>query len=222
MRAGLPQREPEILKRWNEIGLYGRLREAAAGRAKFVLHDGPPYANGNIHIGHALNKILKDVVTKSQQMLGFDSNYVPGWDCHGLPIEWKIEEENYRSKGKQKPDFRDSAAMVAFRKECRAYAGPLARRAARGIQAARHHRRLGSSLRHHGLFRRSADRARADEVRRQRHALSRLQAGDVERGGEDRAGGSRGRVRGLHVGYGVGEVSGHLAGAWRACRRQRS
>lgn len=122
MRAGLPQREPEILKRWNEIGLYDRLRKTAAGRPKFVLHDGPPYANGNIHIGHALNKILKDVVTKSQQMLGFDSNYVPGWDCHGLPIEWKIEEENYRSKGKQKPDFRDSAAMVAFRRECRAYA----------------------------------------------------------------------------------------------------
>src|SRR5258707_13654976 len=93
MRAGLPQREPEILKRWNEIGLYRRLREQAAGRRKFVLHDGPPYANGNIHIGHALNKILKDVVTKSEQMLGFDSNYVPGWDCHGLPIEWKIEEE---------------------------------------------------------------------------------------------------------------------------------
>jgi isoleucyl-tRNA synthetase len=122
MRAGLPQREPEILKRWNEIGLYEKLRQASAGRAKFVLHDGPPYANGNIHIGHALNKILKDVVTKSQQMLGHDSNYVPGWDCHGLPIEWKIEEENYRSKGRQKPDFRDSAAMVAFRKECRAYA----------------------------------------------------------------------------------------------------
>jgi isoleucyl-tRNA synthetase len=122
MRAGLPQREPEILNYWNEIGLYEKLRQSAKGRTKFVLHDGPPYANGNIHIGHALNKILKDVVTKSQQMLGFDSNYVPGWDCHGLPIEWKIEEENYRSKGKQKPDFRDSAAMVAFRKECRAYA----------------------------------------------------------------------------------------------------
>ncbi len=122
MRAGLPQREPEILARWNEIGLYRRLREAARGRAKFVLHDGPPYANGNIHIGHALNKILKDLVTKSQQMLGFDSNYVPGWDCHGLPIEWKIEEENYRSKGKPKPDFKDPAAMIAFRRECRAYA----------------------------------------------------------------------------------------------------
>ena len=122
MRAGLPQREPEILNYWNKIDLYEKLRKDAEGRAKFVLHDGPPYANGNIHIGHALNKILKDVVTKSQQMLGFDSNYVPGWDCHGLPIEWKIEEENYRSKGKQKPDFRDSTAMVAFRKECRAYA----------------------------------------------------------------------------------------------------
>src|SRR6188472_903161 len=122
MRAGLPQREPEILKRWQTLDLYRRLREVAKGRPRFILHDGPPYANGNIHIGHALNKILKDVVTKSQQMLGFDSNYVPGWDCHGLPIEWKIEEENYRSKGKPKPDFRDSTAMVAFRKECRAYA----------------------------------------------------------------------------------------------------
>ena len=122
MRAGLPQREPEILKAWYKIGLYERLREHSAGRTKFVLHDGPPYANGNIHIGHALNKILKDVVTRSQQMLGFDSNYVPGWDCHGLPIEWKIEEENYRAKGKAKPNFRDSAAMVAFRRECRAYA----------------------------------------------------------------------------------------------------
>ena len=122
MRAGLPQREPGLLQRWNEIGLYEKLRETARGRAKFVLHDGPPYANGNIHIGTALNKILKDLVTKSQQMLGFDSNYVPGWDCHGLPIEWKVEEENYRSKGKAKPDFRDPAAMVAFRRECRAYA----------------------------------------------------------------------------------------------------
>ncbi|WP_316231475.1 isoleucine--tRNA ligase [Bradyrhizobium sp. SZCCHNR1051] len=122
MRAGLPQREPEILKYWGDIDLYGKLRETAKNRPKFVLHDGPPYANGNIHIGHSLNKILKDVVTKSQQMLGHDSNYVPGWDCHGLPIEWKIEEENYRKKGKTKPDFRDSAAMVAFRRECRAYA----------------------------------------------------------------------------------------------------
>jgi isoleucyl-tRNA synthetase len=122
MRAGLPQREPEILKAWEQAGLYGQLRAAARGKEKFILHDGPPYANGPIHIGTALNKILKDLVTRSQQMLGFDSNYVPGWDCHGLPIEWKIEEENYRSKGKPKPDLSDPAAMIAFRRECRAYA----------------------------------------------------------------------------------------------------
>ncbi|HEX4408707.1 MAG TPA: isoleucine--tRNA ligase [Xanthobacteraceae bacterium] len=122
MRAGLPQKEPELLARWAKLGLYERLRAAGKGRPRFVLHDGPPYANGNIHIGHALNKILKDVVTKSQQMLGYDSNYVPGWDCHGLPIEWKIEEENYRAKGKAKPDFSDAAALVEFRRECRAFA----------------------------------------------------------------------------------------------------
>ena len=121
MRAGLPEREPLLLKRWQEQGLYRQLREDAKGRPKFVLHDGPPYANGNIHIGHALNKILKDLVTRSQQMLGFDSNYVPGWDCHGLPIEWKIEEQ-YRAAGKGKPDFSSPAAMAAFRTECRQFA----------------------------------------------------------------------------------------------------
>jgi isoleucyl-tRNA synthetase len=83
---------------------------------------GPPYANGNIHIGTGLNKILKDVINRSQAMMGKDANYVPGWDCHGLPIEWKVEEENYRAKGKAKPDLSDSAAMIAFRAECRAYA----------------------------------------------------------------------------------------------------
>ncbi len=117
MRAGLPQKEPEILAHWERIGLYGKLREASKGRNKFVLHDGPPYANGNIHIGHALNKILKDVVARSQQMLGKDSNYVPGWDCHGLPIEWKIEEE-YRAKGKNK----DEVPVVEFRAQCRSFA----------------------------------------------------------------------------------------------------
>ncbi|HYP57618.1 MAG TPA: isoleucine--tRNA ligase, partial [Beijerinckia sp.] len=117
MRAGLPKKEPELLARWAEIGLYERLREAGKGRPKFVLHDGPPYANGNIHIGHALNKILKDLVTRSQQMAGRDSNYVPGWDCHGLPIEWKIEEQ-YRAKGKNK----DDVPVVEFRRECRAFA----------------------------------------------------------------------------------------------------
>jgi isoleucyl-tRNA synthetase len=117
MRGGLPQKEPKLLARWRDIGLYQRLREAGRGKPKFVLHDGPPYANGNIHIGHALNKILKDIVTRSQRMLGKDSNYVPGWDCHGLPIEWKIEE-NYRAKGNDK----DSVPINEFRRECRAFA----------------------------------------------------------------------------------------------------
>ena len=122
MRAGLPQKEPEILQALGEGRPLRPIARGAKGRDKFILHDGPPYANGPIHIGTALNKILKDMVTRSQQMLGFDSNYVPGWDCHGLPIEWKIEEENYRAKGKQKPDLSDAAAMIAFRQECRAYA----------------------------------------------------------------------------------------------------
>jgi isoleucyl-tRNA synthetase len=122
MRAGLPQKEPEILARWARENLYGELRRSGKGRPKFVLHDGPPYANGNVHIGTALNKTLKDIVVRSHQMTGRESNYVPGWDCHGLPIEWKVEEEFYRSKGKVKPDFSDSQAIIAFRKECRAYA----------------------------------------------------------------------------------------------------
>jgi isoleucyl-tRNA synthetase len=117
MRAGLPEMEPKLLKRWAEMKLYERLRARGQGKAKFLLHDGPPYANGNIHIGHALNKILKDLVTKSQTMLGYDSNYVPGWDCHGLPIEWQIEQQ-YRAKGKSK----DSVPVGEFRKECRAFA----------------------------------------------------------------------------------------------------
>ncbi|ODS58911.1 MAG: isoleucine--tRNA ligase [Agrobacterium sp. SCN 61-19] len=117
MRAGLPQKEPEMAAKWKQMGLYKKLRASAAGREKFVLHDGPPYANGNIHIGHALNKVLKDVITRSFQMRGFDSNYVPGWDCHGLPIEWKIEEK-YREKGKDK----NEVPVNEFRKECREFA----------------------------------------------------------------------------------------------------
>ena len=116
MRAGLPQREPEWLARWAEIGIYDRLREKD-GRKPFILHDGPPYANGHLHIGHALNKVLKDFIVRSQQMLGRDARYVPGWDCHGLPIEWKIEEQ-YRAKGLDK----DDVDTVAFRQECRKFA----------------------------------------------------------------------------------------------------
>jgi isoleucyl-tRNA synthetase len=116
MRAGLPQREPDWLARWEKIGVYERLR-AKEGRTPFTLHDGPPYANGHLHIGHALNKILKDMVVRSQQMMGRDARYIPGWDCHGLPIEWKIEEK-YREKGKDK----DAVPVVEFRQECREFA----------------------------------------------------------------------------------------------------
>ena len=96
MKAGLPRKEPEILKIWEEINIYQKLREQRKGSEKYILHDGPPYANGNLHIGTALNKILKDIINRFQSMLGKDANYVPGWDCHGLPIEWKIEEQ-YRT-----------------------------------------------------------------------------------------------------------------------------
>ena len=117
MRAGLPAREPGWLERWERIGIYDRLRERAEGRQPFTLHDGPPYANGHLHIGHALNKVLKDMVVRSQQMMGRDARYIPGWDCHGLPIEWKIEEQ-YRAKGQDK----DEVDVVAFRQECRRFA----------------------------------------------------------------------------------------------------
>jgi isoleucyl-tRNA synthetase len=132
MRAGLPQKEPELLKRWEAMDLYGTLRVRSAGRPKYVLHDGPPYANGNIHIGTGLNKILKDVVTRSFQMRGFDANYVPGWDCHGLPIEWKIEEE-HRARGRNK----DATPVNEFRRECREFAQKWI-----GVQAAEF-KRLG-------------------------------------------------------------------------------
>ncbi|MGF1621222.1 MAG: isoleucine--tRNA ligase [Rhodomicrobiaceae bacterium] len=117
MKAGLSNLEPRLLERWEKMKLFSKIRKAAKGRPKAILHDGPPYANGNIHIGHALNKILKDLVARSQLMLGRDSNYVPGWDCHGLPIEWKIEEQ-YRAKGKNK----DDVPIIEFRRECREFA----------------------------------------------------------------------------------------------------
>ncbi len=116
MRAGLPKREPEWLARWEKIGVYDRLREKE-GREPFTLHDGPPYANGHLHIGHALNKTIKDIIVRSHQMMGHDSRYIPGWDCHGLPIEWKIEEK-YRHKGRDK----DAVDVVEFRQECREFA----------------------------------------------------------------------------------------------------
>jgi isoleucyl-tRNA synthetase len=117
MRGELPRREPEMLKRWEEMDLWQRLRAAGQGRESFILHDGPPYANGNLHIGHALNKIHKDVINRAQQMAGKNADYIPGWDCHGLPIEWKVEEQ-YRAKKLDK----DQVPVLEFRKECREYA----------------------------------------------------------------------------------------------------
>ncbi|SFR81025.1 isoleucine--tRNA ligase [Sphingomonas jatrophae] len=117
MKAGLAQKEPAILARWAADDLYGRLRRERAGRERFILHDGPPYANGDIHMGHAMNKVLKDIIVRSQTLLGKDAPYVPGWDCHGLPIEWKVEEA-YRAKKLNK----DEVDPVQFRAECRAYA----------------------------------------------------------------------------------------------------
>jgi isoleucyl-tRNA synthetase len=116
MRAGLPKREPEWLARWEQIGVYDTLR-GKEGRTPFTLHDGPPYANGHLHIGHALNKTIKDMIVRSQQMMGSDARYIPGWDCHGLPIEWKIEEQ-YRAKGQNK----DEVPINDFRAECRKFA----------------------------------------------------------------------------------------------------
>ncbi|MBL1420976.1 MAG: isoleucine--tRNA ligase [Alphaproteobacteria bacterium] len=117
MRAGLAKAEPKHLEHWAHLDLYKKLRTAAKGRTKYILHDGPPYANGHLHAGHAQNKMLKDIITRSQQMMGKDALYVPGWDCHGLPIEWKIEEK-YRAKGLDK----DDVDLVEFRQECRTFA----------------------------------------------------------------------------------------------------
>src|SRR5437773_2542836 len=117
MRGGLPQLEPKLVERWQKMRLYDKLRAASKGREKFVLHDGPPYANGDLHLGHALNKILKDVINRAQQMLGKDAPYVPGWDCHGLPIEW-IVEEKYRAKNQSK----DSVPITQSRQECSDFA----------------------------------------------------------------------------------------------------
>ncbi|HEY3846882.1 MAG TPA: isoleucine--tRNA ligase [Acetobacteraceae bacterium] len=132
MRGDLPKKEPQILARWDAQDLWGKLRAASNGRPPFMLHDGPPYANGNIHIGTALNKIHKDFVNRTRQMAGYDANYIPGWDCHGLPIEWQIEER-YRKEGRDK----DAVPVLDFRAECRAWADHWM-----GVQA-REFRRLG-------------------------------------------------------------------------------
>ena len=114
MRGNLAQREPEQVKRWLEMDLYGKLRKAGEDSPKFILHDGPPYANGDIHLGHAVNKILKDMIVKSKTLSGFDAPYIPGWDCHGLPIELQVEKKKGKAGGK--------ISAADFRKACREYA----------------------------------------------------------------------------------------------------
>ena len=201
MKAGLPQLEPKLLDRWAKMDLYKLLRKAAKGREKFVLHDGPPYANGNLHIGTGMNKILKDAVVRSQQMMGHDANYVPGWDCHGLPIEWKVEEQ-YRAKGKSK----DGVPINEFRRECREFAQNWI-----GIQMAEF-RRLGvegdwDNYYATMAYEAEADhRERADEVCDERAIVSRVEAGDVVGRRAHGIGGGRGRVSRARQPRDLGEV----------------
>ena len=149
MRGDLPKREPLILARWEQMDLWSRLRAASRGRPKFILHDGPPYANGNIHIGTALNKIHKDVINRTRQMAGYDADYVPGWDCHGLPIEWKIEEQYREAK-------RDKALGAGLPRRMPSLRRALARSADGGVPPSRSRGRLARALRHHGLSVRGA------------------------------------------------------------------
>ena len=158
MKASLAAAEPQALARWKEMGLYGRIRESRAGRERFVLHDGPPYANGKIHIGTAMNKILKDLVVKSRSMMGYDAPYVLGYDCHGLPIELHVDRE----LGPKKRDM----SVADFRRACRAYASRFIDVMSDRIPAARRVRRLGPSLPHDGLQVPGGDRARAGTFRR--------------------------------------------------------
>ena len=176
MRGDLPKREPQILARWEQMDLWSRLRAASRGRPKFILHDGPPYANGNIHIGTALNKIHKDVINRTRQMAGYDADYIPGWDCHGLPIEWKIEEE-YREAKKDK----DAVPVLRLPRRvprlCRALAGG----ADGGVPPPRRRGRLARALRHDGLPVRGRDRRRDLQVPAERRAVSRPAPGDCGR-----------------------------------------
>ena len=171
MRAGLPTEgagDPGQLGRATSITPLRARRARPRGAPLYVLHDGPPYANGAIHIGHALNKILKDFVVRSRFALGYDVDYVPGWDCHGLPIEWKIEEE-FRAKGRRK----DEVSKAEFRARCRDYAARLDRRAGARVPAPGRAGRLGPSLCDHGLRERGGDRRRVPQVRRQSDQLYR-------------------------------------------------
>ena len=153
MRGDLPKKEPQILARWDAQDLWGKLRAASQGRPLFILHDGPPYANGNIHIGTALNKIHKDVINRTRQMAGYDANYIPGWDCHGLPIEWKIEEGLPRKKQGQ-----GRGPGPGFPRRVPRLRRPLDGGAGAGVPPPGRRGRLRRALRHHGPAVGSGDR----------------------------------------------------------------
>ena len=153
MRGDLPKKEPQILARWDAMDLWRKLRAASQGRPKFILHDGPPYANGNIHIGTALNKIHKDVINRTRQMAGYDADYIPGWDCHGLPIEWKIEEE-YR----EAEEGQGRGPGAGFPRRVPRLRGALDGGADGGVPPPRRGGRLARPLRHDGPSVRGRDR----------------------------------------------------------------
>ena len=188
MKADLPRREPLFLKRWAEIDLYGRIRAQSKGRPKFVLHDGPPYANGHIHLGHALNKILKDIIVKSRQMTGYDSPYVPGWDCHGLPIEHQVGKE-LKAKG-------GSLSKVEVRQRCRAYAEKFIDIQRAGIPAPGGAGQLGPSLPHHAARLRGRNPGGIRPVLFQRRHSPEQKAHPLVRHLPHRPGRSRGGIRG--------------------------
>jgi hypothetical protein len=199
MRAGLPKREPDWLARWEKIGVYDRLREKE-GRAPFTLHDGPPYANGNLHIGHALNKTIKDIIVRSHQMLGHDSRYVPAGTATACRSSGRSSSSTARRAGQgRRRRGGVPPGMPPLRRA-------LDRRPARGVQAPRRHRQLGRSLPDDGFPRRAGDRRGVHEIPDERLALPGLEARDVVAGGEDRAGRGGGGVPRPPDGRGVGAV----------------
>ena len=218
MRAGLPRtsrRPSRAGRRWISTSGCAPTPPAAP---HYVLHDGPPYANGNIHIGHALNKMLKDVISRSFQMRGYDANYVPGWDCHGLPIEWKIEEQ-YRAKGKNK----DEVPVNEFRRRMPRFRRPLDQGAARRVPAAgRRWATWTIPTRPWTSTPRRASPANCMKFADVRPALPRLQAGDVEPGRAHRAGRGRDRIPRLRVATDLGEVPGDVDGARAIGERSRA
>ena len=202
MRGGLPKKEPEILAQWGDLYATLRAERQKQNAPLYVLHDGPPYANGDIHIGHALNKTLKDFVVRSRFLLGYDVDYVPGWDCHGLPIEWKIEEQ-FRSKGRRK----DEVSKEEFRRACRDYA-------AGWIDTQREQfKRLGITGDWSGRYATmdfSSEAAIVAEFHKFKNSgqLYRLQAGDVVAGRAHGPGRRRDRVSRPHVAHDLGQVPG--------------